>query len=193
MSTVTIEADHELVDRLRLAVSRLARRLRQQAEGEICGGETVTEPTGTGAASVTHLGAPGTDCKAYALIYARDPQTNDRDLSFITGGGPTVSFDVKILAWDPEPVANPIPPTLVDPPLPSHVGQWCNGTPPSGDPPNFSTLEMPDGESWCLITQSATTYGPDGAGGIDWVPGYDGQLMQVTEEWLLIGDAGCHR
>jgi DNA-binding MarR family transcriptional regulator len=35
MSTVTIEADHELVDRLRLAVSRLARRLRQQAEGEI--------------------------------------------------------------------------------------------------------------------------------------------------------------
>jgi DNA-binding MarR family transcriptional regulator len=35
MSTVATEVDHELVERIRLAVSRLARRLRQQAEGEI--------------------------------------------------------------------------------------------------------------------------------------------------------------
>ncbi|HZD74629.1 MAG TPA: MarR family transcriptional regulator [Actinomycetota bacterium] len=33
--TPAVEVDHELVVRLRLAVGRLARRLRQQAEGEI--------------------------------------------------------------------------------------------------------------------------------------------------------------
>lgn len=161
--------------------------MAQPAEGEICGGQTVTEPTGSGQASVTHLGALGTDCKAYVLTYTRDPQTNDRELSFITSDGPTVSFDVKIFAWDPEPVANPVPPTFVDPPLPSHPGQWCNGT--------STSPTMPSGENWCLVTQTTTTYGPDAETPNDpgWVPGYGGQLMQVTEEWLLIGDAGCRR
>jgi DNA-binding MarR family transcriptional regulator len=35
MSTAAIEVDRELIERLRLAIGRLARRLRQQAEGEI--------------------------------------------------------------------------------------------------------------------------------------------------------------
>lgn len=157
------------------------------AEGTICPGQTVSEFTGTGTATVQYISPTG-DCKAYLLTYTRDPATNDRSLTFLTGGSSSiVTFDVKVFSWDPEPVANPVPATLVDPPSPAHPGQWCNGTPASPS--------MPSGEVWCLITQTTSTYGPDGDGvnSIDWVPNYDGQLMQVQEEWLLQGDSRIQR
>jgi hypothetical protein len=46
-------------------------------------------------------------------------------------------------------------------------------------------------ENWCLVSQSTTSYGKDATDGSanDWVPNYGGQLMQVSETWLLDGDA----
>ena len=165
--------------------------MAQPAEGTICGGETVTEPTQTGQVSVTNLEDLGTHCKDYLLTYTRDPDTNDRTLTYITGGaGGVATFEVHIFAWDPEPVANPVPPTLVDPPFPSHAGVWCDGTASSPTMPS-----TPTGEVWCLISQSTSTFGLDAETPTDpgFVPGYGGQLMQVSESWLLEGDANGRR
>jgi hypothetical protein len=162
--------------------------LAHPAEGQVCPGDTIHEPTSTGDVAVEYLGATG-PCKDYLLTYSRDPDTNERRLEYLLSEeGTPATFEVRINAWDPEPVANPVPPTLVDPPLPSHPAEWCEGT--------ASSPTVPTGEVWCLVTQSTSTYGPDGDGSPenpDWVPGYDGQLMQVTETYILIGDAGCRR
>ena len=39
------------------------------------------------------------------------------------------------------------------------------------------------------MSESAANLGPDGTGANDLVPNYSGQLMQVTEDWILDGDA----
>jgi hypothetical protein len=173
--------------------------LVQPAEGTFCPGQTITEPTGTGTASVTYLEYRGTGdgCKFYALDYDRNTTTNERTLIFLTSGGTTTNatFDVHVAAWDPEPAANPIPLSLTDPAGADAdpTGEWCEGT--------FADPAMPtDGngnfvESWCAYELLAQTYGPDGDGTTspDWVPGYDGQLIKVTEKWLLVGDATIQR
>jgi hypothetical protein len=156
-------------------------------EGVICPGDTIEEQTTTGVVRVKYLDEG--PCKDYLLTYNRDPQTNERTLEYLLSIEDTpATFEVRINAWDPEPVANPVPSTLVDPPFPSHPADWCDGT--------AASPTVPSGEAWCLVTQSTSTYGPDGdgsPGNPDWVPNYDGQLMQVSETFLLIGDAGCRR
>jgi hypothetical protein len=160
------------------------------AEGELCPGETVTEPTETGTSSVEYLSTTG-ECKFYNLVYSRDETTNDRELSFITSGTASPgTFEVKVADWDPEPAANPVPLSDTDPAGDDGdpTGEWCEGT--------SAAPSMPAGESWCAISLTATTYGPDGDGSEgdpDWVPGYEGQLMQVRETWLLVGDAKISR
>lgn len=104
---------------------------------------------------------------------------------------PSLEFTVEVNAWDPEPATAPIPLvrwTEVDTPGGWHDIQWCSGTP--GAP------AMPGSEVSCLISQSSEIYGPDGNGtttGTDWVAGYDGQLIQVTEVIYLTGDWGAKR
>jgi len=159
------------------------------AEGEICQGGTVSEPTGTGTAFVTWLGEPDpNNCKDYLLTYSRDPSTNLRELEYLVEGATgDATFKVEVKAWDPEPVVNPVPATKVEPPTPAQDVGWCDGTP--------EAPEMPFGSSWCLVKQTSVIYGPDGDGlnSADWVPNYDGQLMQVTEEFLLEADAKSFR
>ena len=47
---------------------------------------------------------------------------------------------------------------------------------------------MPDGATWCLITQDTEIAGTDDADGtITGTP--FAQLMKVNEDWLLYGDA----
>ena len=130
------------------------------------------------------------DEHSIALAYATVRATNERTLEYLLSNeGTPATFEVRINAWDPEPVANPVPSTLVDPPFPSHPADWCDGT--------AESPTVPSGEAWCLVTQSTSTYGPDGDGSSpenpDWVPNSDGQLMQVSETFLIIGDAGCRR
>jgi len=158
-----------------------------EPEGSICPGQTIHEPTGTGVVDVEYLGTTG-PCKQYLLTYSRDPATNERTLEYLlTAEGTPGTFEVRFNAWDPEP-AGPVPLTRVIPPSPYHPVEWCEGT--------ASIPTIPSGEAWCLVNQNTSTYGPDGdgtPGNPDWVPGYEGQLMQVSETLLLIGDAGCKR
>lgn len=135
------------------------------------------------------------------------PVTLSRDGNLVSvwkPADPSLAFTVEINAWDPEPADAPIPLarwTEVDTPSPSaldldddgwHPIQWCLG---SADAP-----ALPGSEVSCLISQSSVTYGPDGDGstsdGItspDWVPEYEGQLIQVTELIYLTGDWAIHR
>lgn len=105
--------------------------------------------------------------------------------------GEQVLLMVEVDAFDPEAVVYPVPATKVSPPLPAHPGIWCTINTTTGD------FEVPGStESWCLESQSTVAYGPDGdgsQGNPDWVPNYEGPLMQVTETWLLDGDAALCR
>lgn len=136
-----------------------------------------TEPTGSGTATVTYLDSSG-PCKAYRLTYTRDAN-NNRELEFLTSDTTqTVRFEVSVADWDPEPATNPVALSKTDPAGTDNdpTGEWCGGT--------ATTPIMPTGESWCAIEMTAHTYGPDGSGG---------QLIKVTEKWLLEGDAHINR
>jgi hypothetical protein len=70
---------------------------------------------------------------------------------------------------------------------------WCDGSGAVGDP-----YTEPGNETWCLESQSTVSFGQDATdlGPNDYVRpvtegglNYGGQLMQVTEVWLLQGDA----
>jgi len=101
------------------------------------------------------------------------PTFDGTELNLIKPDSPPVQLKVDVTAWDPEPAQNPVPATIVTPPAPDgEPGVWCDGTPQS--------YTMPAGHSWCLINQSTQLAGHDGEGT---------QLMQVTESWLLDGDA----
>src|SRR6266702_1563559 len=79
MPTVTIEVDHELVERLRLVVGRLALRLRQQAEGEITASQL------SALASINRLG-PITLGKLASVERLRPP-TVTRIVAALEDGG----------------------------------------------------------------------------------------------------------
>ena len=94
------------------------------------------------------------------------------------------SLVVKVDAWDPELSDYPIPATIVDPAPPSD-SVWCSGTPQSYSMPS-------GGQVWCLVDQGAVLAGQDDANGS--ITGHPfAQLMQVSETWLLDGDAGLCR
>ena len=98
----------------------------------------------------------------------------------IDKSGPT-NLEVHVDSWAPEPVDTPVPATYVWPPDPNpHKGFWCAGTPGSPDPLGpGNTLHPPGNEVWCLVSQS-TVLVSDG-------------MMQVSEIWLLEGDAALCR
>ncbi|MDH5225248.1 MAG: hypothetical protein OEW46_10830, partial [Actinomycetota bacterium] len=104
--------------------------------------------------------------------------TDPREIELLAGGSTAdVQFLLDVNDWAPEPAVTPIPATLVDPAgVGDNVGTWCNGTP--------SSYSMPTGEFWCLLDQHATLAGTDGSGT---------QLMQVSEVWVLEGDARITR
>lgn len=98
----------------------------------------------------------------------------------IDKSGPT-NLQVKVDSWAPEPAETPVPATFVWPPDPNpHKGEWCTGTPGTPDPLGpGNTLHPPGNEVWCLVSQSTTLV--------------DNDTMQVSEIWLLIGDAALCR
>jgi hypothetical protein len=155
-----------------------------------CGG-TVTEGPVTVMWLQESLGEdfPGCetgDTKPVTLTFTDTPEANELEL--LSTGTVVATFQVDVNAWLPEPAVTPVPATQVSPPDPFHDVLWCEGTP--------AAPEMPSGESWCLVSQSTVSYGPDGdgtEGNPDWVPDYEGQLMQVTETFLLTADAGARR
>jgi hypothetical protein len=163
-------------------------------EEEITCGDVVTE----GPVTVTWLQNPGGAFPPCATGDTK-PVTVSKlgnDVEILSSGEFDATFKVEINAWDPEKAVPAVPVTEVQPPEPFHPGLWCEGTPPPPGSSDVSGLQMPVGESWCRVTQSTTTYGPDGdgsPGNPDWVPDYEGQLMQVSETWLLTADAGCRR
>ncbi len=124
---------------------------------------------------------------------ACSPVTLDRNGNLVNvwkPEDPSLEFMVEINAWDPEPADAPVPLarwTEVDTPGGFHDIEWCDGT--TGAP------AMPGSEVSCLISQSSEIYGPDGDGtsSPDWVPAYEGQLIQVTEVIYLTGDWGAKR
>ena len=142
------------------------------ADPIVCG---VPVPDSGGGTSVivTLVDNPGCVDKAIAL------NTSAREIELLTGGGSgsTEQFLVQVDDWAPELAKYPIPPTLVDPAgVGDNIGTWCEGTP--------MAYSMPIGEAWCLIDQHAVLAGVDGS---------NKQLMQVTETWLLEGDARITR
>ena len=125
----------------------------------------------------------GTNCPP--TVYAASFGDNQFDLTKPNGEQIT-GLQVQVGAWDPEEAHNPVPPTQVSGPNPAdglHDGQWCNGTP--------AHPTMPGGEIWCLVSQSTMLAGTDTDGSITGTAGT--QLMQVTEIWLLEGDAALCR
>jgi hypothetical protein len=153
------------------------------AEQLLCPGDSISEPTGAGTATVTYLGTPDPDCadpKAALLAYTRDATTNDRQLTFLTGDGPSAMFDVFI-PWDPEIATNPVFLSDTNPAGDdgNPAGEWCDGGPLSNPPDPATDFQMPAGESWCAYSLQAE---PVGGGNI-----------QVTERWLLNQDANLRR
>jgi hypothetical protein len=119
----------------------------------------------------------GTDCPPAVFTATFD----GRQLDVNKPDGEHLNLLVKVDAWDPETAVNPVPATTVSPPLPAHAGLWCDGSGTIADPytePTADGSSVP--EMWCLESQSTVSFGPDGSGN---------QLMQVTETWLLEGDA----
>ncbi len=127
--------------------------------------------------TITNRNSGGTECQSADFTATFDGGQLDIDKAT---SDETLNLEVVVDAFDPERAVNPIPASRVKPPLPLHDGLWCNGT--------DANPTMPGSEVWCLISQSSHTYGPDG-NPTDWVPNYNGQLIQVSETWLLQGDA----
>jgi hypothetical protein len=153
------------------------------AEEALCPGDSISEPTGAGTATVTYLGTPDPDCldpKAALLAYTRDATTNDRQLTFLSGGGTAATFDVFI-PWDPEIATNPVFLSDTDPAGDdgNPAGEWCDGGPLSDPPAPATDFDMPAGESWCAYSLQAEPVG--------------GANIQVTERWLLNQDANLRR
>jgi hypothetical protein len=122
-----------------------------------------------GRVTITNLNS-GTNCPPAQFT----PTFDGTELNLIKPDSPPVQLRVDVTAWDPEPVENPVPATVVSPPTPDgEPGVWCDGTPQSYSMPS-------GGHTWCLIDQSTVLAGQNGQGN---------QLMQVTESWLLDGDA----
>jgi hypothetical protein len=144
----------------------------------------------TNQVKITNLNG-GTNCPPAVFTATFD----GRQLEVLKPDGEQVNLKVEIGAWDPEAALNPVPATQVSPPAPLHDGLWCDGSGTIGDPYTEPTAAgSPDPETWCLESQSTVSFGQDAIDGgpNDYVggnPNYDGQLMQVTEVWLLQGDA----
>jgi hypothetical protein len=120
--------------------------------------------------TITRLAnADGSACVLIPYILTRDGNSVSflKDLLTQTAA----QFRVEVNSWDPEPAQNPVPPTKVDTPTPTHNLQWCNGT--------VASPLLPGSEVTCLITQSTTIVG--------------GGQMQVSETYYLKGDIRWQR
>ena len=142
-----------------------------------CGGST---PVGDQDQVTITNNDSGENCKPAVFTATFDGGQLDIDKADPNGH---LNLTVEVNAFDPERARNDLPVSQVSPPTPLHDGQWCNGT--------ELNPTLPGDEHWCRISQSVVTYGPDGDGieSTDWVPDYDGQLVQVSETWLLDVDA----
>ena len=129
-------------------------------ESTTVGGEGTT-------ATITNLDGEGCETVVFTATFDGD------EFNIEKPDGEHVRLRIDLNAWNPEPAENPVPATQVSPPVPAEDGVWCNGT--------ETEFSMPDGNTWCLIQQSAVLAGTGG----DPVT----QQMQVYESWLLDGDA----
>jgi Bacterial Ig domain len=141
-------------------------------------GSTKSDTNGTINVHVTLVNADG--CSPKKLTFGFP--TDKRAISLDTAGGTTEQWVVDVDSWGPEaapPQGTPLDITTVYPPNPDgEPAVWCNGTyNKDDDPATGGTLgaSMPDGHSWCLITQHVEIAGT--------------QQVKVFETYLLQADA----
>jgi hypothetical protein len=128
--------------------------------------------------SITNLDSGNVGCQPVEITPTFSGHQLDVDKS---NPNDQLNLLVQVDAFDPEPAANPVPVSQVSPPSPLHDGLWCNGSGTVADPytePTADNSQVP--EVWCRESQTVVSYGPGGQGN---------QLMQVSETWLLQGDA----
>ncbi len=149
--------------------------------------------SGSATSSITYTDANGSTVKLTNNSTTCVPITFSRSGNSVQILKPTSINGVPVtltvdVTWDPEKVANPLPPTETDTPLPLHAIPWCNGTASAPTLPNTTDVS-------CLVSESSQIYGPDGNGvtSTDWVPNYDGQLVQVHDVIYLLGDYSFQR
>ena len=148
------------------------------ADGLSC--ENLSEEFDMDGGGTTTIGfADPADCTDVPFTFSYDRDANEFEIEkneLTVGLAVTVEWPAELA---PTAAANlQVTPTEVTPPAPFHPVQWCegDGTPENSTPPGV--------ESWCILSQSASNFGPASGGG---------QLIQVTDELLLFGDANGRR